>query len=790
MNEIKRILGNYRILIGLVLILFINGFLFVREQVSNNYGMNLSLPQSSISVSLDNGYDMHTEKADAKETYNNYRKWLEKVDEMPVSDAVCVLEQEKYRLENIFKNQENSDADVKSEYAAINTLLSQAEYLTEYPAWLNSIQNNKNNMLAFSIFNNPDSFSQRNILKTAEEFENLNGVKLSLGANGAIESLLGFSLTDWFLLIVLMIISISFLEERKKGLWNVVYAASGGRIQLALKRKSILFFTSAFSVLLLYGTNLVIGFSIYGGYESLNRSIQSVELLGGLSLLSTIGGFLIQWFLMRIIAAFFISLLLWLILTAVRNVKYTILITGGILALEYGLYTFLPVQSGFNLFKYFNLFTYISMSDLYTNYLNINLFGYPFGIRRISQIALIPLCVTFGIICVFINCKKRPAEGKDLLGKFAIKINGITDKILGNFRMLGFEAYKTFWIQKGIVMIALFLYLAPQFSYTTPVPVSNATESAARQYTAELAGKITAETFANIEKIREELNRVISDYEKAKNAYENNEMEFPQFDVFAREASDAQIKIEGLNTVQNRVEQLENQARNEGFTPFLIAEAPFESVYGQYGENNRQSAAMLSLLILGLLLAGCMTCEKQSGMIELTTSTVRGRRVLLTRKIMLAAVCAIFVWAVVYGLELCAFLQICDIETLSTSSRNLALLENFPFSCKIGTAIIFLYSFRLITMFCVAVITLLISSFIKRIEAAYIAVLTALLLPSLLYSYMGLVSMKYLSLSVPLSAIPLIQSENPIVSLCFAAFFLIALTGASFHMLNRVFRIK
>lgn len=218
MNEIKRILGNRRILIALVLILLINGFLFAKEQAENKYGMNLNLPQTELSVSLDGGYVGQGEKADAKETYTHYREWLGKMKNLPLSEAASILEQEKERLETLLKNEENPGDDTKAAYAAVNTLLSQTKYLSDYPDWINSIQKNKDSMLSFSIFSDPDSFSGRNILKTAGEFERLQGVNLTLGENGAVESLLTFSITDYFLLIVLMIISVSFLEERKKGL--------------------------------------------------------------------------------------------------------------------------------------------------------------------------------------------------------------------------------------------------------------------------------------------------------------------------------------------------------------------------------------------------------------------------------------------------------------------------------------------------------------------------------------------------------------------------------------------
>lgn len=199
---------------------------------------------------------------------------------------------------------------------------------------------------------------------------------------------------------------------------------------------------------------------------------------------------------------------------------------------------------------------------------------------------------------------------------------------------------------------------------------------------------------------------------------------------------------------------------------------------------------MLALLILGLLLAGCMTYEKQSGITGLAASAVKGRRVLLARKILLAAGCATLVWSVVYGLELRAFLMICDTKMLSASAENLALLRNLPLSCKSGTALVFLYGFRLLTLFCAAMLLLLVSSCMKRMEAAYIAVCAVMLLPSLLYSYMELAPMKYLSLSVPISAMPLLQSENAIANVCIVTVCLFILIGISTFVLCKKFRIR
>ena len=449
MAEWKRILRNRRLCIGLLIILLLNGFLFLRDQKTQDYRIDGTIPTFTISINTyGGGYKVAQKSVDSREGYDRYLQWLENYKDPPIAEALTDLETEKERLTTILQINEllESDSDmflsdsleqyraeypefvrqlengeldlneVHLDYVAVNHLLRQAKYLDSYDDYLTTIRANKEKMLSFSIFNDPDSFSGRNIIKTANEFEALESVSLTLGADGAITALMNFSITDYMLLAVLVLICISFLDERKKGLWGVVHSAPNGRLRLALQRAGILLGVSVIGVVLLYGSNLLMGFSVYGGMDDLGRAAQSVELLGKMPVCCTVGEFLLLYLLFKVGASFLVALLLWLIFTAINNVKYTMIAAAGVLATEYSLYTFLPVQSGLNVFKYFNIFTYITASDLYTNYLNIDLFGYPVGIRAVSQYACLPLILILAAACITIHCHKRPAAGKDLLG--------------------------------------------------------------------------------------------------------------------------------------------------------------------------------------------------------------------------------------------------------------------------------------------------------------------------------------------------------------------------------------
>ena len=824
MKELKRIFGNRRLTLCLLLVFLINGILFAGAQRSQDFGLDLSGPSTgTISVGYGGSFESGQEKMDGAESYQTYQKWLGKYKDMPLSEAAEKLEQEKLRLDTIFeaseliKNDggmfgqealkkyreeepelirqlENDEIDLEQarlDYAAADNLLQQLDYLNGYGDYLASIQANKESMLSFSIFNDPNSFSSRNIIKTAEEFGGLEGVSLELGADGAVDSFLGFAMTDYLLLSVLALICISFLEERKKGLWSVVHASPRGRLRLAFRRMGILFGMSAVSVLLLYGTNLALGFSLYGGLDDLGRAAQSVEILGKLPVLCTVGQFLIQYILLRIAAAFFVALLLWLLLTAINNVKYTIIVAAGVLAAEYSLYTFLPVQSFLNVFKYFNIFTYISLSDLYKNYLNIDLFGFPLGIRSISQIALLPLGLLAAAVCIAVHCHKKPAAGKDLLGRIAYRLNSLTDKGLRHLRLLGMELHKTLFIQKGFVVIILFVYLAAGLPFTATVPVNSASEAAARQYTAKLEGEISDSTFQRMDEIQAGLDEAIAAFDTAKEQYERGEIEYPQFDIYAREGEAAKTKLDGLRSVRERAGALREQGEQKGFAPWLVEDTPYQSVYGKPAQENQQRAAMVALLTLVLLLAGCMAYENQSGMNFLLASTEKGRGKLLRRKIGTAAILTTMIWGVVYGLEIHSLFTAYSIQTLAAPVQNLAMLENFPLPCSTGGFLTMLYLFRWIALFCGAILTLLISAHIKRMETAYIAACGALLLPSLLYLYVGLEPLRFLSLALPIEGMALLLPTSGILTSCGAGIaMLFALCILSVYLLCKRMKIR
>ena len=71
-----------------------------------------------------------------------------------------------------------------------------------------------------------------------------------------------------------------------------------------------------------------------------------------------------------------------------------------------------------------------------------------------------------------------------------------------------------------------------------------------------------------------ELDATLAAHEEARVQYENGEMEYPQYDVFARAAESAKSKSDGMAIVRARVEELQALGAEIGITPWAICICP------------------------------------------------------------------------------------------------------------------------------------------------------------------------------------------------------------------------
>ena len=603
---------------------------------------------------------------------------------------------------------------------AIGGLKDQTEYLMGYRDYLEGIQAQAKQQSQVGIFSSGSGFSQRNLTKTAKDFEGLADVEVAFGSNAGLESWLGFDFNDYAYLIAIIVIVLTFLEERKKGLWSAIRSCRNGRLPLGLSRLGILAAAAVGFALLIYGSTFVTALGLNGGWSGLNRPLQSLESFRTCAVRTTISGWLIRYFALKAASGMLIGLLLWCLLGSVANIQFSLSVLLGILAGEYILYEFLPVQSVFNVLKYFNLFSYVHTSGLYTDYLNVNLFGFPVGIRRLMLITLPIAGAILLVWALMIQTKRYPEGNKDILSKLSAVINRFFDIFRSRLTIGGWEAYKTLILEFGAVIMAVILVLSRSIYC-----LYNLIEQDYwyQEYLEELEGPINESTYDYLARARENIRDSMNE--------------------FQLESS--------LDRLEAEVEKRVQAAENGGFEPWLVDEKVYESCYGPTAKNAQYRSAAFALLFVAFCAAGISAYERQSGVTLLIRSLKRGRRRLFCAKAVCAAATAVFVWAAVYIKEFLDFLKFQTPVTFGAPVQNIDALVGFPLKISFGEYLIILYSLRLLMLIFASFAVLLISRHCATLQSAYIVCVVLLAAPALL-SVLGVDALKYISPMVPVSS--------------------------------------
>lgn len=745
MQELKRVLLGRTFLLTLIAVLIVNAVLFWNEQTENDYGLDLSAANEivwGVDGQMTIGNDVN--KAECYEKYSAYIKQYKNTDTV---QAQAELKEKLSMLTGTDK-------------VAARAVLTQLEHINGYSNYLANIEKNKESLLGFSIFSSADSFSGRNIIKTAEDFKALEGVELRLDTDSGITAFFNTRLTDYLSVILLTIVCITFLAERKKGLWSLIYATPNGRMKLHGKRVGILFLSSLLVTILLYGSNLLICNMVYGGLGDLSRPIQSVIMFGKFTSVLSVGETLLHYLFFRIMSLFVVAMLIGLLLAAIENVKVSLIATAAFIGVEYVLFSFLPVQSGFNIFKYFNVFTYISLSELYGNYLNIDLFGYPFSIRAMSFRTTLPILVILIACYLLVGYMKKPMATHDYLEKYLDEFNRWTDKAFAKTHLLGMESHKVLTLQKGLLVLIILALVIPKLDFVASVLPQSQAEAQAENIILSLEGELSDDTYAALEELQRQVDTAVSEYETAASRYATGEMEYEEYYNYELAYDRAKIRNDALQLVRDRIAELERIKEETGITPWILCETPYEQVYGENTQNNQQKAALVALLCLSLLLAGVFAYEKQCGTDMLITSCVNGRKRLFYRKYGICLIAAVIVWAAIYGTEVYHLLKVCTPATLSAPIQSLSIFEEFPLSCSIAVFLVFLYLFRLLMLCCVGCVILFVSARQKRISTAQITAVGATVIPSAVYFFLGVTPLKYISATVPVAATSLLLNTQ------------------------------
>lgn len=527
-------------------------------------------------------------------------------------------------------------------------LLLRAQYLADYPDYLARVQEQAYKMQASSIFGgDPNSFVHRNIVKTARDFAHCSDEGIRLGNDRAIQSWLESDWADWGFLAAIILLVMSFLEERKKGLNAVIRSCSGGRGKLQLNRLGILLVFSAVMTLLLYFLPLNLSFVREGGWEDLSRPVQSLPEFQKCTAQLTIGEFLVQFFFLKTACGFLLGVLIWFALSFVEQVQLCWMVTAAGLAVEYFLYTLIPAQSILSPLRYVNVFSYVFTSQLYTEYVNINFLSYPVGKTALLLGLLALASVLLSIVLVMLLPKRYPFGNRNRLGKWVDLWNRAGDTLRRPLGLLGFEWYKLLFLTTGGLILMLGAILTQDLGLNSGA-YNRMEDHVFQQYVAQVQGPVNQATYDFIADAWE--------------ALENAQMDTGDF-------VPALIRLEEtINTLP------------EG--DWLVDDTMFLNIFGSRAWYSQRNTALVALVILCACLACLFSPEQDGDLRKVLRSAPRGRERLFRAKYATALGVTTLVWLLVFVQENRTASKMIGQTVLNAPCGSIDMLKGYPGTVK------------------------------------------------------------------------------------------------------------
>jgi hypothetical protein len=557
---------------------------------------------------------------------------------------------EKYLVREInnlnkgLENSNNKDENI-ARLSIINDLMQQNDYIKSYDEYINQMESRADSQLMFSIFAEPNTFTYKNIEQTPVDFQELKGNSLSMGNNTAVEKSTEFEITDYLLLVLVVVISVFlFCLERENGIYPLVRSTKKGRVTTASSKLMVAVIVTAFCTILFYTSNVLIS-GLYFGFGDMSRSIQSISIFMNCSLKLSIFEYISLWILGKIITLCVIVLLISLGFVVIKTSAKMYSIIVVVLGLEIFANNFIDGTSVFAFFKYVNIFYFLLGNNLFGKYLNVNIFSEPVNIITVWGFAMVLLSLVSISVLIIVFAKSSQTTKKFTLISYISALREKRTKISGNTKIYSGEAfkhYKTSLVM--VVLIVLTVFAVIKLNDDLSIRFSDSSENAYNTYMEKLEGNIDEDTNSFLieeQKYFDELKAKRKAILKDSTLTENDKESQNSY-------IDAILKSKGtaFNRIQEQKTYVTEKGKEINEQPALINDL----VCKRLTEDTYREWLYFTLLMAVVIFSASniFACEYKNKMANLLRSNYYGKGRLIFTKLCTVMVTSILAFTLVY----------------------------------------------------------------------------------------------------------------------------------------------
>lgn len=629
-----------------------------------------------------------------------------------------------------------------------------------------------------SIFSQKDSFSNRNLEKTREDFSKLLDVAPIAFDNRFLTEYFDFSVVHILVVIAGFFLVLAISGEEKQGLKSMIFTTINGRGWLSARKMTALLWWDAILTFIFYGITLLLSCLWYrtGLIECLGYPIQSLSLFANFPWKIDIGTFLLVYFIYRWLTLFFITLITWVILCYTDQLFITVGTVGILGLVSFIVYLLIGSNHPMNLLHYCNFSYLLKDTAFFTEYKNLNVFSYAVNKNYlIAGIYVILVTVVF-LAGIWVGEHKYPCASKSRkVDQCVAKISQHVQNFLGvlqeKLSLLGVEFYKLLISQKGILIVILLLCALILQTDVTEVQHSGS-QKLYYDFMERFIGVPNEQSQQEIVELSETITTIDKEYETKTRMYEKGDLSADEYiAIVQKDQLFAQDRI-FLEQIQKQTEYLQNLSTERNISGWYI------NMYS-YTHLLREGDTLWNLfLMLGILLLGssAFSAEKKYGMIPIIRGCYAGRSEFFIYKVKAVLTITLLIFLSVSIFEILIVKRVYGLQGFAAPVQSVEQLSFISIPCSIGVFFTFLYVIKGVFLLALSAIVCVIS--LNYGQKTVIISFLFCCIPTLLTTA-GFTFFRYISLSEILSVAPFMMQTKNILPIALIAIIFVIISALS-----------
>ena len=620
-----------------------------------------------------------------------------------------------------YAHDKGDDYEADREYIEEAIKLLQEKYKYVNASDMSRAENNYKKIISSTLFAEEQSYYVLNAQKYMADLESRGEINFSITNTTAIEKLVSDKQLPVIFLMMMIFVLITFMEEFENNMFLQIRGSKNSRKVLPVKRCFIILLISIVLSFVFNGVILAIYKNIYGC--NMGSPIQNSYMFNMFPLKTNVAAFFIIYCITFAIAMSVLSWLVYFVFLIIGNYKLSIAGTGLFLVFEYIININISSKSAFSFLKYINFSNVLFPGQSYYIYENWGTDNFITDIQSTAWILTILLAIT-GLIGVYITYSHKYAQGrKSVITKIIEKCSQFIQMLLGKVPLFVSELYKTFILQKGIILLAAAVYLLISCRMYRGVDFSM------NNFYSMFSGNTGDK---ECEAYIEECRNAVEELGKKSETDANYKYKF-------REASQT------LENMENCLKYVRKVNEEKGIEARIVNPAAYEDIFGSRKYQNTESQNLVCVIFLILIISGEYVYEKRCHMIAfLNTSKERSR--VKAVKLLKILMISFLIWGLSAFIDIFNICQLYRLEQLSAPIQSLQIFYDLPFNISIAGYMVIGQAFRLVLLL---IMSIGIYGITRALDYKGCLVITFMVfvMPYMLFK-LGINSMRYFSVEI------------------------------------------